>query len=113
MCICSHSPLLPAYAFTVNKIRGQSLEYALIDLKSARGTQGLYVMISWAISLENLAVIRWFPPTNVDQRLSPEYRNEFERLRVLDEHTKNEFNNRKWGHALLCAPINWLSLSIA
>ena len=28
-------PLLPAYMFMVNKIQGKSLEYALVDLKSA------------------------------------------------------------------------------
>jgi len=29
-------PLLPTYAFTANKIQGQSLKYAIIDLASAR-----------------------------------------------------------------------------
>jgi hypothetical protein len=85
-------PLLLAYVFTVNKIQGKSLEYALVDLKSTRGTQALYVMISQAISLENLTILRWFPLTNVDCRLSPEYRNKFKRLRVLYERTKNKFN---------------------
>jgi hypothetical protein len=37
-------PLVPAYAFTANKIQGQSLEHALVDLKSAKGTLALYVM---------------------------------------------------------------------
>jgi hypothetical protein len=31
----SQLPLLPAYAYTANKIKGQSLQYALVDLKSA------------------------------------------------------------------------------
>ena len=71
----SQLPLVPAYAYTANKIQGQSLKYALVDLKSARGTQALYVMISRAISLENLAIMHWFPSTNLDWRLSPKYRN--------------------------------------
>lgn len=99
-------PLVPAYAFTANKIQGQSLELALVDLRSAKGTQALYVMISRAISLNNLAVLRWFPSGNVDRRLSPEYRNEFERLRLLDERTTDEFNKRKWRPATHRMPKN-------
>jgi len=45
----SQSPLLPAYAYMVNKIQGQSLQCTLLDLKSAHGTQALYVMISHAV----------------------------------------------------------------
>ena len=92
----SQLPVVPAYAYTANKIQGQSLEHALVDLKSARGTQALYVMISRAVSLENLAVIRWFPSTNLDRRLSQAYRNEFERIRLLDEKTTSEFRRRRW-----------------
>jgi hypothetical protein len=92
----SQLPLVPAYAYTANKIQGQSLKYALINLKSARGTQALYVMISRAISLENLAIMCWFPSTNLHWRLSPAYRNEFERLEKLDERTTAEYKKRKW-----------------
>jgi len=92
----SQLPLLPTYAYTANKIQGQSLQYALVDLKSARGTQALYVMISRAISLNNLAVICWFPSTNVNRRLSQAYRNEFNRLQKLDEETRLNFCKRKW-----------------
>ena len=38
-------PLNHANTFTANKIQGQSLKLALVDLKSAKGTQALYVMI--------------------------------------------------------------------
>ena len=76
-------PLVLAYAFTANKIQGQSLKLALVDLKSAKGTQALYVMISQAVSSDNLAVMRWFPSGNVDRRLSPEYRNEFKSITFL------------------------------
>ena len=73
-------PLNHANTFTANKIQGQSLESALVDLKSTKGTQALYVMISRVVSSDNLAVMRWFPSGNVDHRLSPEYRNEFESI---------------------------------
>jgi hypothetical protein len=46
-------------------------------------------MISRATVLENLAVLRWFPSTNVDRRLSEAHQNEFERLQLLDELTLN------------------------
>jgi hypothetical protein len=92
----SQLPLVPAYAYTANKIQGQSLKYALVNLKSARRTQALYVMILRAIFLENLAIMRWFPSTNLDRRLSPEYRNEFKRLEKLDERTMAEYKKRKW-----------------
>ena len=59
--------------------------HALVDLKSARGTQALYVMISRAVSLKNLAVTRWFSSMNVNRCLSQAYRNEFDRLHNLDE----------------------------
>ena len=36
-------PLLPAYVFTANKIQGQSLKYAIVNLANAKA---LYVMIS-------------------------------------------------------------------
>jgi hypothetical protein len=70
-------PLVPAYAFTANEIQGQSLEHALVDLKSAKGTQALYVMISRGTALENLAILHWFPSTNINHHLSEVYRNEF------------------------------------
>ena len=92
----SQLPLVPAYAYTANKIQGQSLKYVLVDLKSACGTQALYVMILRAISLENLAIMRWFPSTNLDRRLSPAYRNEFKHLEKLDERTMAEYKKRKW-----------------
>ena len=97
--------LLPAYAFTVNKIQGQSLQYVLVDLRSTWGTQTLYVMISRAVSLENLAVMRWFPSTNLDQRLSPAYWKEFDRLKTLDEWTTAEFKQRRWRRAMVRLPI--------
>ena len=56
----------------------QSLQYALVDLKSAQGMQALYVMISRTISLNNLAGMWSFLSNNLDHRLSPTYQNEFD-----------------------------------
>jgi hypothetical protein len=79
--------LLPAYAFIANKIQGQSLQHALVDLVSAKGTQALYVMISWAVCLDNLAVLHWFPLHNVDHRLSEVVLPQFvPELRFKHEH---------------------------
>ena len=78
-------------AFRVNKIQGQSLQCGLVDLRSVQETQVLYVIISRAVSLENLAVICWFPSNNLDQKLSPIYRKKFDRLKTLDERTTAEF----------------------
>jgi hypothetical protein len=68
------------------------------------GTQTLYVMISRAVSLNNLAVIRWFPSTNVNRRLSQVYRNEFDRLQKLDKETRLDFCKRKWWPNKMHAP---------
>ena len=102
----TQSPLVLAYAFAANKIQGQSLKLALVDFKSAKGTQALYVMILQAVSLGNLAVMRWFPSRNVDCRLSPEYRNEFKHLRLLDKWTTDEFSKHKWRPATIQTPQN-------
>ena len=102
---------MPAYAFTANKIQGQSLKLALVDLKSMKGTQALYVMILQAVSLDNLDVMRWFSSGNVDCRLSPEYRNEFECLRLLDEQSMDEFSKHKWRPTTIQTPQNHLGVA--
>ena len=100
----SQLPLLPAYAYTANKIQGQSLKHALVDLKSAQGTQALYVMISCTMMLDNLAITCWFPSTNVNRQLSQAYRNEFDRLEKLDQQTTQDFPKRKWAPQQMCKP---------
>ena len=77
---CTQLPLLPTYTFILNTIQGQSLQYALVDLKSAQVTQALYMMISKAISLNNLVVMWWFLSNNLDHTLSPAYQNEWKRV---------------------------------
>jgi ATP-dependent exoDNAse (exonuclease V) alpha subunit len=81
-------PLLPAFCYTDYKSQGRSLTKAIVDLASARSLQGVYVMLSRVRSLDGLAVLRWFPPDKVNQRLSQEIRDEFERLSTLAQRTK-------------------------
>ena len=71
-----------------NRIQGQSLQHALINLKSTCGTQALYVMILHVVSLNNLAVTHWFLSTNVNRHLSKAYRNEFNNFKNLDKETR-------------------------
>jgi hypothetical protein len=73
-------PLLPSYCYTDYKSQGRSLACAIVDIASARSLQGVYVMLSRVKSLDGLAILRWFPPEKVNQRLSEEMRNEFRRL---------------------------------
>jgi ATP-dependent exoDNAse (exonuclease V) alpha subunit len=87
-------PLLPAYAYTDYKSQGRSLPLVLLDLTGCNTLQSLYVMLSRATSLQNLAVIRWFSPAIISKRLSAEFRSEFERLQLLDMQTETEFETR-------------------
>jgi hypothetical protein len=87
----SQLPLLPAYAYTATKIQGQSLKHAPVDLKSAQGTQALYIMISHTMVLDNLAITHWFLSTNVNRRPSQAYRNEFDRLEKLNQQITQDF----------------------
>ena len=52
-------------------------------------------MPSRASSLQDIAIVRWFPPKKIKQRLQEEIRVEFERLHRLDEETKVRFDARK------------------
>jgi Helitron helicase-like domain at N-terminus/PIF1-like helicase len=88
----SQFPLLPAYSFTDYKSQGRTLPLVLLDLTECRSLQSLYVMLSRATTLRNLAIVRWFSPSKIfDQRLSEECRNEFRRLHQLHLTTLAEF----------------------
>jgi len=87
-------PLLPAYAYTDYKAQGRSLAKVLVDLSTCRTLQSVYVMLSRAGSLQDIAIVRWFPPKKINQRLQEEFRVEFERLRELDKATKIRFECR-------------------
>jgi hypothetical protein len=90
----SQLPLLPAYAYTDYKAQGRSLTKVLVDLSGCRTLQSVYVMLSRAGSLQDITIVRWFPPKKITQRLQEEFRVEFEHLRKLDEDTKARFELR-------------------
>ena len=87
-------PLLPAYAFTDYKIQGQSLSAVILDLQGCRSLQSAYVMLSRAKSLKGIAIMRWFDPNKIHNTLPQQFRDEFARLRNLDESTRLAFENR-------------------
>ena len=84
-------PIVPGWAFTDYKAQGASLHTAIVDLTSARNVQHGYVMLSRAISLTNLAILRHFNPARALGRLPKDLRTELERLAVLDLETTTRF----------------------
>jgi hypothetical protein len=84
--------LLPAYAFTNFKIQGQSMLSAIVDPASSKLLQSIYVMLSRAVSLDSIAILRWFPNTKFNSKLPQDLRNEFAWLSALDKETEQDFN---------------------
>jgi ATP-dependent DNA helicase PIF1 len=52
-------PLLPAYALTIHKSQGMTLDSAVIDCKNIFACGQLYVALSRVRKLENLKVINF------------------------------------------------------
>ena len=86
-------PLLPAYAYTDYKSQGRSLDAAIVDPSSASTLQGVYVMLSRLRSMSGLAILRPFPQSKLNQRLSQELRTELCRLDDLDRATERAHAN--------------------
>lgn len=80
-------PIVPAYAFTDYKSQGRTLAKAIIDIAGCLLLQSLYVMLSRVGSLDDVAILRFFPQSKIYTRLSLAFRNEFERLRRIEVHT--------------------------
>jgi hypothetical protein len=68
----SQLPLLPAYAFIDYKIQRCSLKKVIVELAGCRTLQSVYVMLSRATSLKNLAVLHYFPANKISGTLSQE-----------------------------------------
>ena len=66
----------------------------IIDLQGCHSLQSAYVMLSRATSLKGIAIMRWFNPSKINRSLSQQFRDEFARLKQLDEITRLEFDNR-------------------
>lgn len=80
-------PILPAYVYTDYKAQGRSLDTAIVDLDSARSTQGAYVMLSRVRSLDGVAILRPFRASKIETDLSEEVRREFARLQRYHNDT--------------------------
>lgn len=87
-------PLVPAYAYTDYKSQGHSLEYAIVDLASARSLQGVYVMLSRVRSIQGLGILRWFPAHKIHQRPAEDLQNKLLRLEHLDGLTTQWYHSR-------------------
>ncbi|KAJ6622838.1 hypothetical protein B0H10DRAFT_1787476 [Mycena sp. CBHHK59/15] len=96
----SQLPLLPAYAYTDYKAQGRSLPMVIVDLAGCRGLQSLYVMISRATLLKSLAVLRNFNIKKVNIRLGEDFRNEFDRLELLDTQSARTWASRHDNQAM-------------
>ena len=80
-------PVVPAFAMTAHKSQGQTMDQAIVDLQSCRGTESPYVMLSRVTSLEGLAILRPFDKRKIQSRQSEDSRREAKRLEYLRLHT--------------------------
>ncbi|KAJ3851611.1 hypothetical protein EV368DRAFT_17583, partial [Lentinula lateritia] len=69
--------------FTTHKVQGQTLDSAIIDLESCRGTEAPYVMVSRVKTLDGLLVLRPFHLKKIQCRQSEDSRLEHKRLHLL------------------------------
>ena len=76
-------PLIPAFAMTAHKSQGQTIQKAIIDLATCRGTEPPYVMVSRVRKLEDLLILRPFPIGKITCRMSEDTRREQTRLHYL------------------------------
>ncbi|KAH7872502.1 uncharacterized protein C8R40DRAFT_1013915, partial [Lentinula edodes] len=72
---------------TAHKAQGQTLETAVVDFESCRGTEAPYVMASRVKSLDGLLILRPFQLKKIQCRQSEDSRKEHTRLNILAVHT--------------------------
>ncbi|KAH7917808.1 hypothetical protein BV22DRAFT_983528, partial [Leucogyrophana mollusca] len=65
---------------TAHKSQGQTLQSAIVDLQSCRGTEAPYVMCSRVTSLDGLLILRPFDFSKITSRCSEDARREERRL---------------------------------
>jgi ATP-dependent DNA helicase PIF1 len=54
-------PIIPAYALTIHKSQGMTLDSAIVDCKNIFATGQLYVALSRVRSMKNLKIINFKP----------------------------------------------------
>ncbi|KZV98821.1 hypothetical protein EXIGLDRAFT_581197, partial [Exidia glandulosa HHB12029] len=72
---------------TAHKAQGETMESAVIDLQSCKGSEAPYVMASRVKSLAGLLVLRPFEYSKISCRNSQDLREELNRLDVLARQT--------------------------
>lgn len=87
-------PLVPAYAYTDYKSQGRSLRRAIVDITSARSSQGIYVMLSRVTNLEGLLILRPFLTSKFPEDVRRDYKDELRRIDELDALTKERYEVR-------------------
>ncbi|KAG1798683.1 hypothetical protein EV424DRAFT_1275419, partial [Suillus variegatus] len=69
-------PILPGWAFTDFKVQGSYLPKVIVDLTGTRSLQSIYVMLSRASKLKNIAILRWFSSQTLHGDLQGDAREE-------------------------------------
>ncbi|KAF8351780.1 hypothetical protein F5887DRAFT_871267, partial [Amanita rubescens] len=72
---------------TAHKSQGQTMEKAIIDFESCRGTEAPYVMASRVRSLAGLLIFRPFSMKKIRCNTSEDMRKEDERLKKINDTT--------------------------
>lgn len=99
----SQLPVLPAFAMTVHKAQGLTLDKAIVDLDGCHGTEAAYVMLSRVRRLEDLLILRPFDKKRIQSRPSEDRRREFNRLRKIHQATMGEISSDHTETELLTA----------
>ncbi|KAG1788904.1 hypothetical protein EV424DRAFT_1476447 [Suillus variegatus] len=84
-------PILPGWAFTDYKVQGSELSKVIVDLTNARTLQSIYVMLSCASKLRNVAILRWFSSRTLHADLQGDARNELQRLVNIATSTRTKY----------------------
>ncbi|KAG2738980.1 hypothetical protein P692DRAFT_201730298 [Suillus brevipes Sb2] len=84
-------PILPGWAFTDFKVQGSHLPKVIVDLSGARSLQSIYVMLSRASRLSDIAILRWFTSRTLHADLQGDARNELQRLQNVAISTREKY----------------------
>lgn len=76
-----------------SRLQGSTLETAVVDLQSCRGTESPYVMVSKVKYLDGLLILRPFKKSKICCSPSEDVRREFRRLDFLQLRTLNVYGN--------------------
>ena len=114
-CRCSikrtQLPIVPAFALTAHKSQGKTLDTAIVDIQSCRGTESVYVMLSRVTSIRRLRILRPFNIKKIQCRPSEDSQKEVQRLSILQINCAGQgptHNTPMISHARLSATLDSL-----